>query len=271
MSGASGGLQMGRVRAAKWGPRPAKACYVLPMAWSAATLDGLLLAAAAGSVSSRSALECGLAEHVARKLDGELRTLDQLAPAERHAALRRAALRLSPEVDGSLLPARAKALLAATVDRDRGVRWLHDAPASRRGYVPTAGLRATLSRMARSGEAPAEDIGETRGQGRMLLIMARRLLPPDDPALVELRVESEEAAAVQALESVSGQCSTDLRHELIRLLLRASSARDEGVDVCLALGRLLRGARQDAPREPRARLERAGRELAEWTAATWRE
>jgi len=155
--------------------------------------------------------------------------------------------------------------LATGVGRELGRRWLAAAPAPRRGFRARPGLRATLARIGRQPQtAPREQKNLARGRGRQALVRARRLFPAEEACLRGLRVEPEEAVAVQTLEGLSPEQSAGPRPELLRILLRASSARPAQLDVSLALGRLLRGAEGGGG----SGLERTGRELSEWVDAT---
>jgi len=247
------------------------------MICSAAMLDGLLLAAtargdgrsgphASGTPNEHSS---GLAAGLAQQLQGGMKALEQGSTADRHLALRRVAQRLQPTITATSLPARARALLAAEVERERGERWLREAPPPRRGFRASPGLRATLARWGRDDAAPtAEDDTAARGRGRRALVRARRLLPADDACLRELHVEAEEAVAVQTLEGLVPETSDGASPELLRMLLRASAARPAELDVSLAVGRMLDGAMAEEDGRALGPLQRTGRELAEWMDAT---
>jgi hypothetical protein len=150
-------------------------CYAQDVNWPTRMQDGLALAAAAhddrGAARAAPGLVASVADHamhVARALAGrprdarrqwirtvlERRTsptdvapalrggalLDDVAPALRGGATLRA--------DLSAAPARARALLAASVPLALGRSWLAAAPLPRPGYVPDRGLLVVLHALA---------------------------------------------------------------------------------------------------------------------------
>lgn len=96
------------------------------------------------------------------------------------------------------LPARARALLATEVPRERGRRWLDGAPPPRRGYRPDPRLKRLLRALAsQPRDADAEELEHAEGLKQALRCRARserpgwlaleRELGPSDRAQLEAR------------------------------------------------------------------------------------
>jgi len=195
--------------------------------------------------------------------------LGKIADApDRAAALRAMAksVRPGPRRDAPLSP-RARALLAARVDKATGREWLATAPAPRRGYRPPRALVDALERATHGHTYPESP--DDLGRGRALLAAAiRRAKANDDEGGGAERLldglDAEEAAAVLALaahEDREALCPPPA-------LLIAATAH--GGDRVRSLGALARGAGGGADGDV---LGRAGRELSELgltEEATWR-
>lgn len=119
------------------------------MDWPLRQREGFALAAAAHADSGAIAAADGLAAQVQAQVSELARSLGQLDRQARHAFVRRL---LTPpelgEVDETRLPARALGLLAASVDRSRGRRWLDACPPPRVGFAVPRDLTSLLRRLA---------------------------------------------------------------------------------------------------------------------------
>ncbi len=132
--------------------------YAAGVDWSARQQQGFALAAAArGDRAARAALP-GLSAAIAASASAVAVGLANDDAAARRAWVRRvlAAQNARPAHDDGACPARARALLAAEVDKALGRAWLAAAPLPRPGYAADPRLVALLRKlMARTrGELP---------------------------------------------------------------------------------------------------------------------
>jgi hypothetical protein len=131
--------------------------YAAGVDWSTEQQQGFALAAAArGDRAARAALP-GLSAAVAASATAMAVGLANDDPAARRAWVRRmlAAQNARPAHDGTC-PPRARALLAAEVDKALGRAWLAAAPLPRPGYAADPRLVALLRKLmaATRGELP---------------------------------------------------------------------------------------------------------------------
>ncbi|UJR79175.1 hypothetical protein [Sandaracinus amylolyticus] len=133
---------------------------------SASFLDGLALAATLTGDRGKAA-EAGLAPELARSLDARVQEIRAADTRGRQRALGAIAVGLRPAIDaGAMLPARGAAILASEVPRTTGAAWMARAPLPRPGFRASAGLRATLRRLA---GAPVDEAAD-RARGAVLAI-----------------------------------------------------------------------------------------------------
>lgn len=112
-----------------------------------AFVDGMVLAATATEDRDGSAA-AGLGSALATRLRERMAALEAMDRTGRRAHVRRIASGLTAIAPSAALPPRAAAILAADLPRaDRGPI-AREAPEVRRGFRVTAGLKATLRRLA---------------------------------------------------------------------------------------------------------------------------
>jgi len=117
--------------------------------WSLRQREGFALAAAAHADPGAAAALGGLVPQVRAHASELARSLGQMDRAARHAFVRELlAHPVLGEVDETRCPARALGLLAASVDRSRGRRWLEACPAPRLGFAAPPDLTSLLWRLA---------------------------------------------------------------------------------------------------------------------------
>jgi hypothetical protein len=117
--------------------------------WPLRQREGFALAAAAHADAGAAAAVDGLAPQVRAHASELCRSLGQMERSARHAFLRTLlAPPVLPAVDETRWPARALGLLAASVDRSRGRRWLETCPPPRLGFAARPDLIALLGRLA---------------------------------------------------------------------------------------------------------------------------
>jgi hypothetical protein len=121
----------------------------LAMDWPLRQREGFALAAAAHADLGAAAATAGLAPQVRAHASEVARSLGQLDRKARHAFVRGLLARpVLGEVDETRWPARALGLLAASVDRSRGRRWLEACPPPRLGFAARPDLTSLLWRLA---------------------------------------------------------------------------------------------------------------------------
>jgi hypothetical protein len=121
--------------------------------WSLRQQQGFALAAAAHGDPGATRALAGLLPDAAERATAEARRVSLLGREARRAWVREL---LAPSatpvrLDENSTPARALALLATSVDKSRGRRWLERAPLPRAGYVPDPRLVSLLARLAARG------------------------------------------------------------------------------------------------------------------------
>ncbi|MCZ7682237.1 MAG: hypothetical protein M5U28_26980 [Sandaracinaceae bacterium] len=117
--------------------------------------DGMTLAAMVQDDRTGGACAPGLAPGLRGALAARLAALRASSRAERHEAVRALAATLGAAPEDADAPPRALAILATEVSRDAARRWSAAAPAVRRGFRVTRGLKTTLRRLASSGPSDA--------------------------------------------------------------------------------------------------------------------
>lgn len=169
---------------------------------------GLLLAAQLaddrGAVAALPALAATLAARVRVRAEA----LATLTPHARAEALRAAAalFRGVSAERAAGLPARARALLVAEVPRALGASWQAAAPAARRGFAASEGVRAAVRAAAAEvpqhvdGALAARELG--RGRAMLARAMDSRDASLTSPLLATL--DAAEAGAVLALRPLLG-------------------------------------------------------------------
>lgn len=121
---------------------------------STAFFDGMALASTAQGDRDGGAALSGLARPLAEPFDARMRSLAALDRTQRRREVKRVAASRRQVPEDAALPPRARALLAADVDKQVGRRWLAESPV-RPGFRVTASLKATLRRLAASPEPDA--------------------------------------------------------------------------------------------------------------------
>jgi len=117
--------------------------------WPLRQREGFALAAAAHADVGAADASDGLAKEVRAQVCELCRSLGQMDRGARHAFVRGLLARPTlGEVDETLWPARALGLMAASVDRSRGRRWLMAGPPPRLGFAAPPDLILLLRRLA---------------------------------------------------------------------------------------------------------------------------
>jgi|GEM_PF-6722918 len=179
-----------------------------PLAVAAGFEDGVLLAAQVAGDRGAAAAAHGLTPSLSARLVVAAAALDALSAPNRAEALRATAAQLravSPERASRLAP-RARALLAADVPRALGAVWQREAPAVRRGFAASAGVRAAVRAAAADvwRSADLELAARELGRGRALLARATEGLDADAASALVESLDAAEAAAVLALRALLG-------------------------------------------------------------------
>jgi len=179
-----------------------------PLAVAAGFEDGVLLAAQVAGDRGAAAAAQALAPSLGARVMLAATALDALSAPSPAEALRAIAAQLravSPERASRLAP-RARALLAADVPRALGAVWQREAPAVRRGFAASVGVRAVVRAAAADGwrSANLELAARELGRGRALLARATAALDADAASALVESLDAAEAAAVLALRALLG-------------------------------------------------------------------
>ena len=207
-------------------------------------LPGLVLAATIAEDKHGEAAREGLAPELAHALSLELAELRALDPSGRERALARLATRVRPPITAAEGPPRALSILAPDARRELGTRWMADAPMPRRGFRPTAPLRAAL-RVACAPHTPDE---HTLPLGLAVL----RAGLAQEPSLATY-VEPSMAAAASSAQQPDDAASAV---RFLRIALHVA----RGWELVRLLGGMELGAR--SPRDAQGAAQRAGAEIA---------
>jgi hypothetical protein len=117
--------------------------------WPLRHREGFALAAAAHADPGAAAATHGLAPQVRAQASELCLSLGKMDRAARHAFVRGVLARpVLGDIDETRSPARALGLLAASVDRARGRRWLEACPRPRLGFAARPDLTSLLWRLA---------------------------------------------------------------------------------------------------------------------------
>jgi hypothetical protein len=117
--------------------------------WPLRQREGFALAAAAHADAGAAAASDGLAAQVRAHVSELCLSLGQMDRTARHTFVRGLLTRpVLGEIDETRWPARALGLLAASVDRSRGRRWLEACPPPRLGFAARRDLTSLLWRLA---------------------------------------------------------------------------------------------------------------------------
>lgn len=159
---------------------------------------------------------------------------------------------------GTELPPRARAIVAAEVDRATAQRWAAAAPAPRRRWLAGAALRATVRRIA--ARSPTDDpdaVGSETGAGRAL---CARIEPPVEVTL-GAELGAQEAAAVAAMRALG---TATARSPLDDRLLGVARSIAAPQTLARTVGALALGASGQRGGDTwSVRLRDTGREIAE--------
>ena len=128
------------------------------MEWSDAQIEGFALAATACGDRDAGLGGRGLMPHACAEVTRVARALARGEPDERRTWVARTLAHMqelalarvgfdAARVQAARVPPRALALLAATVDKPVGARWIALTPLPRPGYVPEPALRTLLARL----------------------------------------------------------------------------------------------------------------------------
>jgi len=179
-----------------------------PLAVAAGFEEGLLLAAQVAGDRGAAAAAQALTPGLSARVIVAAAALDALSAPSLAEALRAIAAQLravSPERASRLAP-RARSLLAADVPRSLGAAWLREAPAVRRGFAASVGVRAVVRAAAADAwrSADLELAARELGRGRALLARATEGLDADAATALVESLDAAEAAAVLALRALLG-------------------------------------------------------------------
>ena len=179
-----------------------------PIAVAAGFEDGLLLAAQVAGDRGAAAVAQALTPSLGARVVVAAAALDVRSASSRAEALRATAaqLRAVSSERASRLAPRARSLLAADVPRSLGAVWQREAPAVRRGFAATAGVRAVVRAAAADvwRSADPELAARERGRGTALLARATAALDAAASTAIVESLDAAEAAAVLALRTLLG-------------------------------------------------------------------
>lgn len=200
---------------------------------------GLLLAAQVAGDRGAVAAVPGFATALGLRVGARAEALDALSPSARADVLRETAgqLRFVSVERAARLAPRARALLAAEVPRALGSLWQREAPAVRRGFSASAGVRAAVR--AAAAELPLtvdpELAAREVGHGRALLAGATAGPLAEKVTAAIDSLDPAEAAAVFALRGLL-VASDDAEDRVSEALLDAVRRASPPCDRVRALG-----------------------------------